>query len=344
MTVAEIARLLGAKISGNADTVIRGVAKIEDAGPADITFIANARYVKHLETTQAGAVLIAPGSWVTNRTLIEVNDPYADFVRLLTLFHPKAIWMRKGIHPTAVVEADAVVDQSAAIGAFCYIGPRTTVGSDTVLYPHVIVAADVVIGCGCEIHSGVTLREGTRLGNRVVIQDGAVIGSDGFGFAATECGYEKIPQSGIVIIEDDVEIGANTTIDRATMGRTVIGKGTKLDNLIQIGHNVSIGSHTVIAAQSGVSGSSKIGDQCRIGGQVGIVGHLQIGDRVMIGAQSGVSSDVPNGDIVSGSPARAHGLWKRIEVALTRLPDLLRRVRDLESAVFKAQTKDKADS
>ena len=172
------------------------------------------------------------------------------------------------------------------------------------------------------------------LGDRVVIQDGAVIGSDGFGFAPTAEGYRKIPQLGRVVIADNVEVGANTTIDRATLGETSIGRGTKLDNLIQVAHNVTIGSDTVIAALTGISGSAKIGDRCRIGGQVGIVGHLRVGDEVSIGAQSGVAGDVENSTIVSGSPARPHSLWKRIEAALTRLPDLLRRVRRLENAVF----------
>lgn len=335
MTVGEIAQRLGGIARGELNRTITNVAKIEIAGPEDLAFIANVKYVRYLDTARAGAVLVAPGlADDVLQTVIEVPDPYLAFMQMLEYFHPREIWLIKGIHPTAVVEPDANISADASIGAFCYIGPRSTVGAGSSLYPHVVLGADVVVGEQCEIHSRVTLREGVRLGNRVIIQDGAVLGSDGFGFAQCEGGYLKIPQRGTVTIADDVEIGANTTIDRATLGETVIGRGTKLDNLIQVAHNVMIGSHTVIAAQTGISGSAKVGDFCRIGGQVGIVGHLTIEDRVMIGAQSGVGGGVSAGEVVSGSPARSHSLWKRIEASLTHLPDLFRRVRQLEAAVF----------
>lgn len=339
MTAAEIAHYLGGTLCGKADTVITGVAKIEEANFGDLSFVSNVKYIRHLETTKAGVILVAPGLTAGNRTVIEMADPYWGFMRMLEYFHPRMIWLNRGIHPTAVIEPDANIGMDVSIGAFCYVGPRSVIADGTLLYPNVVIGADVEVGEHCEIHSHVTIRESVRIGNRVVIQDGAVIGSDGFGFAACDSGYIKIPQRGIVVIGDDVEIGANTTIDRATLGETVIGSGTKLDNLIQIAHNATIGSHTVIAAQSGVSGSTHIGDRCRIGGQVGIIGHLHIGDSVMIGAQSGVGADVETGETVSGTPARSHSLWKRIEVALTRLPELIKRVRALETAVFEKENK-----
>jgi UDP-3-O-[3-hydroxymyristoyl] glucosamine N-acyltransferase len=334
MTTAEIASFLNGKLSGSGDVVIHGVAKIEEAGPQELTFVANPRYVKYLDTTGAGAVLVGPGVTYNRGVLIEVADPYAGFLLLLEHFHPVVSWLARGVHPTAVVDPTAVIGADVSIGAYGYVGPRSSIGRGTRIYPHAVISADVSVGEGCEIHSHVTVRERVILGDRVVIQDGAVIGSDGFGFAPTPEGYRKIPQLGRVIIANDVEVGANTTVDRATLGETVIGKGTKLDNLIQVAHNVTIGSDTVIAALTGISGSAKIGDRCRIGGQVGVVGHLRVGDDVQIGAQSGVAGDVADHGIVSGSPARSHALWKRIEAALSWLPDLLRRVRKLETAVF----------
>jgi UDP-3-O-[3-hydroxymyristoyl] glucosamine N-acyltransferase len=343
-TASEIAQRLGGTLHGDGGRMIRDVAKIEEAGPTDLSFIANVKYMRYLDETRAGALLVSIGTKAEGRTLIEVADPYLCFMRMLDWFHPPVPWLRPGVHPSAVIEADAVIAPDASIGAFCYVGPRAIIGARSQLYPLVVVCADAVIGEDCEIHSRVTLREGVRIGNRVVIQDGAVLGSDGFGFAESESGYVKIPQRGIVVIGDDVEIGANTTVDRATLGETSIGSGTKLDNLIQVAHNATVGSHTVIAAQTGISGSTRVGNRCRIGGQVGIVGHLSVGDGVMIGAQSGVGGDVEPGEVVSGSPARPHGLWKRIEASLTRLPDLFRRVRALEAAVFAHKNQEKGNS
>ena len=334
MTTAEIAKLLQGRLAGSGDIVIHGVAKIEEAGPRELTFVANPRYAKYLETTGAGAVLVGKGMSSDRMAVIEVDDPYTCFLLLLERFNPVISWLAPGIHPTAVIEPTVTLAEDVAIGAYCYVGPRATIGRGSRIFPQSVIGADVSMGAECEIHSHVSIREGVILGDRVVIQDGAVIGSDGFGFAPTAEGYRKIPQLGRVVIAHDVEVGANTTIDRATLGETTIGKGTKLDNLIQVAHNVSIGSDTVIAAHTGISGSARIGDRCRIGGQVGIVGHLRIGDDVQIGAQSGVAGDVDDKTIVSGSPARSHALWKRIEAALTRLPELLRRVRKLETTVF----------
>jgi UDP-3-O-[3-hydroxymyristoyl] glucosamine N-acyltransferase len=338
MTAAEIARFLGGKLIGDGGVRISGVAKIEEAGPGDLSFVANVKYARFLSETRAGAVLVAPGARESAATLIEVADPYVDFLRLLERFHPQQPWLEPGIHPSAVIAPDAVLGKDVTVGALCYVGPRSLIGDGTTIFPHVVIGADVVIGSDCQIHSQASVREGARLGDRVIIHDGVVVGSDGFGFGFQDGTYRKIPQMGIVRIEDDVEIGANTAIDRATLGETVIRRGTKLDNLIQVAHNVVIGSDTVIAAQTGVSGSAIVGDHCRIGGQVGITGHLRIGNEVQIGAQSGLAGDVADGEIFSGSPARPHGLWKRIEACLTHLPELVKRVRALEETIQNGRT------
>ncbi|MDD5087261.1 MAG: UDP-3-O-(3-hydroxymyristoyl)glucosamine N-acyltransferase [bacterium] len=348
MSAAEIAAFLGGTLVGNPDVVIRGVSKIEDACSSDASFIANVKYARFLNATAAGVVLVAPGSYdreTCERTVIEVADPYHGFLRLLEKYHPKLTWLAPGIDSTAVISPDAVVAGDATIGAFVFIGPRCRVGSRTTIHPHVVLAADVCIGADCEIHSHVSLREGVRVGDRVIIQNGAVIGSDGFGFAMSGDEYRKVPQMGTVVIEDDVEIGANTTVDRATLGHTAIGRGTKLDNLIQVAHNVTIGSHTGIAAQTGISGSTKIGDRCQIGGQAGLVGHLRVGNDVKIAAQSGIGSDIADGQIMAGSPARPLTAWRRLEGSLSRLPALLQRVRDIEAVVFgkDAQGKQKSE-
>jgi UDP-3-O-[3-hydroxymyristoyl] glucosamine N-acyltransferase len=341
LTAGDIAERVGGKLVGDSAALISGVAKIEEAGSGDLTFVANPRYARYLAQTKAGAILVKPGHGGEHGTLIEVADPYAQFLRMLEVFHPRDVWIEAGVHPTAVIHPTASVAENVTVGAFGYVGARSRIGAGSVLYPHVTIAADVVVGEQCEVHSFVSIRERVKVGNRVIVQDGAIIGTDGFGFVPDAGAYRKIPHMGTVTIGDDVEIGANTTIDRATLGETVIGAGTKLDNLIQIAHNVAVGKHTVIAAQTGVSGSSRIGDHCQIGGQVGIIGHLRLGDRVQIGAQSGVAGDVADGDIVSGSPARPHSLWKRIEVLVTRLPELVRRIRVLEAEVLGKKTNEK---
>lgn len=330
LTSAQIAEMLNGKLLGPEDIRIRGVAKIEEAESDQLAFVANVKYTKYLNSTRAGLILVSPGMSTSKAAVIELEDPYTGFIRMIEYFHPKKARPSPGIHPTTVVETSAEIGKDVSIGPFCSIGSNAVIGDRTVIHPHVIVDPGVEIGKDCEIFSHVNLREDTKLGNRVIVQNGAVIGSDGFGFAPGEDGYRKIPQVGRVVIEDGVEIGANTTIDRATLGETIIRSGTKLDNLIQVGHNVVIGRQTVIAAQSGISGSTKVGDRCMIGGQVGLVGHLNIGDRVMIAAQSGLSNDVKAGEIVSGSPARPIQVWRRIEAALNRLPELIKRVRRLE--------------
>ncbi len=330
LTVSQLAALVGGKVIGDQEHLIEGLGKIESARPNEVTFLANPRYARYLSESRAGAVLVPPGTQASGVTLIEVEDPYLAFVSLLERFSSEETWVT-GIHPTAVVEAEVTLADGVCIGAHCFVGRGTQIGARTAIFPHVVIGPESRIGENCKIYPHATLRERVQIGNRVIIQPGVVIGADGFGFVPDTGEYRKIPQVGIVVIEDDVEIGANSTIDRATLGETRIGAGTKLDNLVQVAHNVVIGENCVIAAQTGISGSTRIGRGVRIAGQVGFVGHISIGENSQIGAQSGVGHNIPPGTVFSGTPARPHSLWLRIEACITRLPDLFRRVRVLES-------------
>lgn len=329
LSAAQLATLVGGNLIGDATREICAVAPLESATSDCVSFLANARYVSLLEETRAGVVLVAMGVRREQGDVIETADPYAAFVTALEHFHPEERPV-PGIHPTAVIASDVRIGKNVTIGACCVVEHGAAVGDDTILEAHVFVGAEASIGNFCHLHPHTTIRHHVRVGDRVIVHSGTVIGSDGFGFAFDQGHYRKIPQTGIVVIESDVEIGANTTIDRATMGETRIGEGTKIDNLVQIAHNVRIGKHCVIVAQAGISGSTVLGDYCRVGGQAGFVGHIKIGDGAAFGAQSGVSQDVKAGDVLSGSPARPHSMWKRIEVSLPRLPELLRRVKRIE--------------
>ena len=338
MTAGEIAKLIHGKVIGDDELAIQNLAKIEDAGTADLSFIANPKYARFLDESKAGVILVGSGMTRITGTVIVVDNPYLSFVRLLEIFYPELREVEVGIHESAVVDASAQLGKDVAVGANCVVEAGTTVGAGTILYPNTHVGRDVTLGENCVVYANVSLRYGVRIGDRVIIQNGAVIGSDGFGFAAEAGSFRKIPQVGIVVLENDVEIGANTTIDRATLGETRICRGTKIDNLCQIAHNVTIGEHCVIAAQTGIAGSTIIGNHCQLGGQVGIVGHLKIGDGAMFGAQSGVSNNVASGTVVSGSPSRPISQWKRIEASLSRLPELLKRVRELEKQLENQST------
>jgi UDP-3-O-[3-hydroxymyristoyl] glucosamine N-acyltransferase len=328
-TIADLAEYLGGTIIGDRTKKILGVAKIDEAGPDDITFLTHPRYAKRLETSGAGALLAGPGvSW--DRPVLQVADPYLALGRLLELYYPVPEMVAEGVHSTAIVDASVSMGRGVRVGALCTIGAGCVLGNNVILHPRVVLYPGVMIGDDSLIHAGVIIREKVQIGKRVVIQNGAVIGSDGFGFAADAGEYRKIPQVGTVVIEDDVEIGANTTVDRATLGETRIRRGTKLDNLIQVAHNVEIGEDTVIAAQTGISGSTKIGKGCRIAGQVGFVGHITIGDGVMIGAQSGIPKSIPPGEVHSGYPAMPHKEWLRLNVYLKRLPELFQKVKELD--------------
>jgi len=337
--LADIAKFLNCELIGNEDVEIKRVAEIQSAVDGDITFIANPKYEKFFDTTKASAVIVGK-NFAKRRddlSILLVDDPYFAFVKVLKLLNPPVELLPPGIHPTAVVSESAVLGKNVRIGANAVIGERVRIGNNTTIMPGVVIGDDVEIGNDVLIYPNVTIYHKCKIGNRVIIHSGTVIGSDGFGFAPRPDGsYEKIPQVGIVVIEDDVEIGSNCSIDRATLGETVIKRGAKLDNLIQIAHNVVIGENTVIAAQTGIAGSTKIGRNCVLAGQVGIVGHIEIADRTTIAAQSGVSKSITEpGKVYFGYPAREHSVALRIEGAIRQLPDLIKEFRDLKSKIEK---------
>ena len=333
MKLREVADQLSCELQGDGDVEITGVESIERAGPTHITFFANPKYLDELRRTQAAAVIAAPGVTGVPGAVLRSADPYLAFARAVALFaerwHPSP-----GIHPLAHVDAAALVAPDASVGACCVIGAGARVGARTVLYPHVVVGRHAVVGEDCVLHAHVSLRERVRVGNRVVLQDGVVIGSDGYGFARRRDGsHEKIPQVGGVVIEDDVEIGANTTVDRPAVGETTIGAGTKIDNLVQVAHGVRVGRHVLLAAQVGIAGSSVIEDQVTLAGQVGVAGHITIGRGVIATAQTGIPNSVPAGSFVSGYPAIANREWLKASAVFRKLPELRKLVADLERRI-----------
>lgn len=333
MKLSEIAQRIQCRMVSNQDIDIIRVAGIEEARPGDLTFVANRKYIKHIKDTQASAIILGEEMPEVPLPSLRSSNPYLAFAYALELFHQPLV-PRKGIHPTAAVAADATMGPDASIGAFAVIGAGCRLGARVVLHPHAVLYPGVVLGDDVVVHSHAVIRESCSLGNRVIIQNGAVVGGDGFGFAPTEDGtYYKIMQAGGVTIEDDVEIGANAAIDRAAVGNTVIGRGSKIDNLVQIGHGSRVGENCVLAAQTGLAGSSRLGRGVRAGGQVGFAGHLEVGDGATFTAQTGVPHDVPAGALMSGYPAVENTTWLRCSAAILKLPDLIRKVRDLEKAL-----------
>jgi len=335
-SLAELAAHVGGTVEGDARQLIAGVSGLEEAGPRELSFYGNPRYHDSLRTTRAAAVLIGPHEPVsrTDVAWVRVPSPHLAFARILALFHPGPA-LESGVSPRAQVHPSARVDPSATVLSFVVVEAGAEVGARTVLWPGVYLGAGATVGSDCVVHPGVIIREGCRVGDRVVLQPGAVVGSDGFGFAFDPAGpaHVKVPQIGIVRIEDDVEVGAGSCIDRATTGETVIGRGTKIDNLVQIAHNVRVGPLSILCAQVGISGSTEIGSGVVMAGQVGVVGHLSIGDGAKIAAQSGVAHDVEPGGQVSGYPAVERGLWLRQSAALKQLPELLREIRSLRRRI-----------
>ena len=335
-TLGALAAALDATVDGDPGRVVTGVAPLESAGPDEISFLVDARYRARAKTSRAGAFLASLDAADLPAPVLRTGAPQRALIDLLLLFHPPAAH-RSGLHPTACVAADARIDPSASIGALAVVEARAVIGPRARIHALVYVGAGVEIGEETELYPHVVLREGVKIGRRVIIHAGAVIGSDGFGYVSDAAGHRKIPQVGTVIIEDDVEIGANTTIDRAMLGATVVQRGTKVDNLVQIGHNVEVGQHSLIVAQVGISGSSRLGHGVVLAGQVGIADHIEIGDGVMIGAQSGVAADVDAGQKVLGSPARPLTQAKRILLVEGNLPDMARKLRDLERRVMQLE-------
>jgi len=338
-TLKEIADKIGGELHGDEEIHIHSAEKIESATTGEITFVANPRYRDFLSRTAASAVIVdkKTGGDIPIPYIL-TDDAYFRFLQVFLLFHPARDILEPGIHASAVIHPTARLGESVSIGANVFIGEGCVIGSGTRIFSGCVILNDVRIGEDCTLYPLVSARESCIIGNRVIIHNGAVIGSDGFGFAPYQGTFHKIPQVGIVRIEDDVEIGANSTIDRATMGETVIHRGAKLDNLVHIAHNVEVGESTVMAAQAGISGSTKIGHHVMIGGQVGTVGHIRIGDGSQIGAQSGVSKSVPDGEVVFGYPARPIMRTKRIEAVVNQLPEISKRLRQLELELEKLKS------
>jgi UDP-3-O-[3-hydroxymyristoyl] glucosamine N-acyltransferase len=328
-TTGQIAERIGATVIGDPDLPLTGFAPADSAKPGDLTFAENESYFARAKQSAASAILVAGDFPPDAKTLIRVTNARVAFAQVLPLFFPEPTFTA-GIHPSAVVAATAQVDPTAHIGPHCVVGERVKIGPGAVLISQVYVGDDCSVGEQTRLFPHVTLYQRSHLGKRVRIHAGAVIGADGFGYVFDGSEHRKVPQVGQVQIQDDVEIGANTTIDRAALGATIICKGTKIDNLVQIAHNVTIGEHSIIVAQVGIAGSTKIGAYVTVAGQAGIAGHLRIGDRVTLAAQSGVMHHIPEGQKWMGSPAQPDRVTKRQLLAIERLPDLLRRVHELE--------------
>ena len=329
--LAELAVRYGCELQGDPDATVDRVAALQEAGPGSVAFLANPRYRRHLATTRATAVVLdAASAAACPVAALVARNPYATFARIAQQLHPSPP-VSAGVHPSAVVEPGAVVDPTASVGAHAYVASGATVGPRASIGPGSIVLAGASIGADTRLVARVTVCERARLGARCIVHPGAVIGADGFGHAPDEGGYVKVPQLGAVVIGDDVEVGCNTTIDRGALGDTVIGNGVKIDNLVQVGHNVRIGEHTVIAACSGISGSAVIGRRCMLGGMVGIVGHLEICDDVAVTGRTMVSSSIRRpGVYSSGLPADEARRFRRNAARFQRLDELARRVRRLE--------------
>ena len=337
MTLDELAARLGASVVGDGSTVVTGVAGIEDAREGHLTFVANPRYRNKLLSTRASAAIVPQDVKEAPVALLVTQDPYLAFTEALEIFHPPDR-VEEGVSPEAQIDPSARIGQGVTIFPFVFIGKEAEIGDRTILYPFVYVGNRVSVGEDCCIHANVSIREGCRVGDRVILQNGVVVGSDGFGYAQEGSRHRKIPQVGIVRIEDDVEVGANACIDRGTMGETRIGRGTKIDNLVQMAHNVQVGEDVVLVSQVGISGSTSIGDRAMLAGQVGVVGHIQIGKDVKIGAKSGVHSSILEGRVVSGIPAMPYENFLKTMATLKHLPKMRERLRRLEKEVQALET------
>jgi UDP-3-O-[3-hydroxymyristoyl] glucosamine N-acyltransferase len=330
MQLGELATRLGAELRGNPQLEVTGVRGIEEAGPSEITFVANPRYSGLAKTTQAAAVLVEPEFPEIPTATLRIKNPYYAFSRALGMFYQPLAYL-PGIHPTAVIDPTAEIGEGAHIGAYAVVGADVKLGPHATLLPHVVLYPEVRVGSHFFAHAHAVVREGCILGDHVTLENGVIIGADGFGFAKNNLGqWEKIPQSGPVRLGDRVDVQANACIDRATIGATEIGAGTKVDNLVQVGHGSRVGEDTLLCAQAGLAGSSVVGSRAILAGQTGVAGHCELGDGVILTAQSGVSHDVPAGKMISGSPAFDNRLWLRAVTVFQRLPELLKRIDRLE--------------
>jgi UDP-3-O-[3-hydroxymyristoyl] glucosamine N-acyltransferase len=330
MKLGEVARRLGAELRGNADLEITGVKGIEEAGPTEITFVANPKYAGLARKTNAAAVVVEPEFPEIDAATLRIKNPYHAFSLALGMFYQPPRYAA-GIHPTAVIDSTAEIGEGAHIDAYVVIGENVRIGPHATLLPHVVIYPGVRVGRHLFAHAHAVIREGCELGDHVTLENGAIVGADGFGFSKNDQGHwEKIPQSGPVRLGDRVDVQANACIDRATVGATEIGDGTKVDNLVQVGHGSRVGKDTLICAQTGLAGSSVIGNNVILAGQTGIAGHCSVGDGVTLTAQSAVSHDVPAGKMISGSPGFDNRVWLRAVTIFQRLPELLRRLDRVE--------------
>jgi UDP-3-O-[3-hydroxymyristoyl] glucosamine N-acyltransferase len=330
VTLADLAAALGCPFEGDGSLNLVRVATIEQAGPGDLTFLANMKYARALGGTRASAVIAGPDVAAAPCAILRSREPYVTFAHAAALLTPMER-PAPGVHPLAAVDADAEIAPSASIGPFAVVGSRARVGDRTIVHPHAVVGAGAVVGADCILHAHVSIRERCSVGDRVILQNGAVIGSDGYGFATRADGtHVQIPQAGPVILEDDVEIGANTAIDRPAVGETRIQAGTKIDNLVQVGHGVVLGRNVLLAAQVGIAGSTRVGSNVVLGGQVGVGGHLTLGDGVKAVGQSGITNSVEPGTFVSGYPAIENTEWRKASAVFRKLPEMRKRLRELE--------------
>jgi len=328
-TLQEIAERIGAQVRGDGSRVVEGMLGIEEAGPRHLTFVANPKYRPNLFTTRAAGAIVSADVPEAPVTLLLTREPYRAFAQALRIFHPERR-PSPGVSPDARVDPSARLGQDVTISPFVCIGPHVSVGARTVLHPFVVLGEGAVVGADCTLHAHVSVREGCVLGDRVILHNGAQVGSDGFGFVPEGDRLEKIPQVGIVRIEDDVEVGACSCIDRATLGETRIGRGTKIDNLVQVAHNVQVGENVILVAQVGISGSTTVGDRTVLAGQTGVAGHLHIGADVKAAAKTGIISSVKDGSVVSGGPCMDHRHHVRVLAVFKRLPEMRSRLRRLE--------------
>src|ERR1700731_5465479 len=329
MKLSHIASVLNVRLENEStDTEITGLNGIEQAGPGELTFISNPKYAAAARSTKASAVLVAEDfAGISTATLLRAKDPYLSFARALELFHP-GLRYEPGVHKSAVVHPTAKIGRNAHLGPYVVVGENVEIGDDAVLLAHVVIYRGVKIGSNFFAHAHAVVRENCRIGNHVLLHNGVVIGSDGFGFAKTQEGrWHKIPQPAPVVIEDDVEVQANSCIDRASVGETRIGRGVKVDNLVQVGHGSRVGEDVLLCAQVGLAGSTEIGNKAILTGQVGVVGHCKVGEGAIVTPQSGVAHDIAAGALVSGAPAVDHKLWLKYSAILPKLPDLVRALR-----------------
>ncbi len=331
-TLGELAMHAGGAVVGDAGRRVEGIKTLEDAGPQHLSFYHNRRYLQAARDSAAGALLVADPAPFPERDLLVCADPYAALAALLELMHP-AERPAAGIHPAAVVAASARIGDGASVGPHAVVGERALVGAWAVVGAGCVLGDDVEVGEGTVLHPHVVIEPRCRVGARCILHAGVVLGSDGFGFATAGGVHRKVPQVGIVVVEDDVELGANVCVDRAALGETRIGRGTKVDNLVQIAHNVTVGEHSLLVAQAGISGSTRLGHHVVMAGQSGAVGHIAIGDGTVVTAKTGVTQDTPAGAMVSGFPSRPHKEWLRATANLFTLDELRRRVKKLEAAV-----------